>query len=44
LKHGDLSDDERLRVTAGWLMQCVRGSDVILRKHGIIVPQEKRAT
>lgn len=40
LKHGDLTEDERRRITAGWLMQCVRGSDGILRRYGIAVPPD----
>lgn len=40
LRHGDLTEDERRKITAGWLLQCVRGSDGILRRHGIVVSEE----
>lgn len=39
LRHGDLSEDERRKVTAAWLMQCVRGSDQILARDGIVIPE-----
>ena len=40
LKHGDLPEDEQRRVKLTWLMQCVRGSEHILRRQGIDVPQD----
>lgn len=40
LKHGDLPEDERRKVKLIWLMQCVRGSEHILRREGIDVPRE----
>ncbi|CAM9475453.1 unnamed protein product [Pylaiella littoralis] len=40
LKHGDLPEDERKRVIVTWLMQCVRGSEHVLRREGIDIPQE----
>ena len=40
LKHGDLPEDERRRVQVTWLMQCVRGSEHVLRREGIDIPQE----
>ncbi|CAM9147455.1 unnamed protein product [Ascophyllum nodosum] len=39
LRHGDLPEHERRRVTATWYMQSVKGSDRILRREGIVVPQ-----
>eukprot|EP00904_Undaria_pinnatifida_P002554 jgi/Undpi1/1229/HiC_scaffold_108.g14143.m1 len=39
LNHGDLPEDERRKVMATWLMQCVRGSDAILRREGIVMPE-----
>ncbi|CAM9552701.1 unnamed protein product [Ectocarpus sp. 6 AP-2014] len=40
LKHGDLPEDERREVAVTWLMQCVRGSEHILKREGIDIPQE----
>ncbi|CAM9244180.1 unnamed protein product [Choristocarpus tenellus] len=37
LRHGDLPEDERRRINATWLMQCVRGADKILKREGITV-------